>query len=56
MKRKDSKSNSSLPWIGERYLLAEPIARLREERTPYFTEARRWHPAVVAGALRRLER
>jgi hypothetical protein len=38
-------------WLGERYLLAEPAPRLSEERRPYFAEQRRWHPAVVTGAL-----
>ena len=41
----------ALSWLGDRYLLAEPVARLSEERRPYFTEQRRWHPVVVAGAL-----
>jgi len=40
-----------LSWLGDRHLLAEPVRRLNEERTPYFTESRRWHPSVVAGAL-----
>jgi hypothetical protein len=41
----------AVSWLGNRYLLAEPVPRLSEERRPYFTEQRRWHPAVVAGAL-----
>jgi hypothetical protein len=41
----------ALSWLGDRHLLAEPVPRLSEERTPYFTEQRRWHPAVIAGAL-----
>jgi hypothetical protein len=40
----------ALSWLGDRHLLAEPVARLREERTPYFTEPRRWHPAVIASS------
>jgi len=43
---------SALSWLGDRHLLAEPVARLHEERTPYFAESRRWHPSVVAGAIR----
>ena len=64
MKRKES--NAALPlhdyrpalqgalsWLGDRYLLAEPVLRLREEHSPNYAESRRWHPAVVAGALAR---
>ena len=43
-------------WLGDRYLLAEPAPRLSEERKPYFTEQRRWHPAVVAGAIAKASR
>jgi hypothetical protein len=46
----------ALSWLGDRHLLAEPVPRLSEERTPYFTEPRRWHPAVIAGALGRSRR
>lgn len=42
---------TAVSWLGERYLLAEPAPRLSEERRPYFAEERRWHPAVVTGAL-----
>ncbi len=48
MKRKE---HPAIPLYGDRHLLAEPVARLSEDRTPYFTESRRWHPSVVAGAL-----
>jgi hypothetical protein len=41
----------AVSWLGDRYLLAEPVQRLSEERRPYFAEQRRWHPAVVAGAI-----
>ena len=46
----------ALSWLGDRHLLAEPVPRLSEERTPYFTESRRWHPVVVAGALAKSSR
>jgi hypothetical protein len=46
----------ALTWLGDRHLLAEPVARLNEERTPYFVEQRRWHPAVVAGAIAKIRR
>ena len=66
MKRKDS--NVSMPlhdyrsalqgalsWLGDRYLLAEPTPRL-QERSPYFTENRTWHPVVIAGALAKVSK
>jgi hypothetical protein len=67
MKRKESAAQiplhdyrpalqGALSWLGDRHLLAEPVARLSQERTPYFAEARRWHPAVVAGALEKIAR
>ena len=34
---------TAVSWLGERYLLAEPVARRREERSPFFAEPRRWH-------------
>lgn len=46
----------AMTWLGDRYLLAEPVARLNEERKPYFAEQRRWHPAVVAGAIAKASR
>ena len=46
----------AMSWLGDRYLLAEPVPRLSEERRPYFAEQRRWHPAVVAGALAKASR
>jgi hypothetical protein len=63
MKRKESPSQiplydyrpalqGAMSWLGDRHLLAEPVARLSVERTPYFTESPRWHPAVIAGALK----
>ena len=33
---------SAVSWLGERYLLAEPVSR-REERKPFFVESRSWH-------------
>ena len=46
----------ALSWLGDRHLLAEPVARLHEEHTPYFAEQRRWHPVVVAGAIKATSR
>ena len=46
----------AMSWLGDRYLLAEPAPRLSEERKPYFAEQRRWHPAVIAGAIAKASR
>ena len=46
----------ALSWLGDRHLLAEPVARLNVEPAPYFAEPRRWHPSVVAGALVKMSR
>ena len=67
MKRKETTSKiplhdyrtalqDALSWLGDRLLLAEPVPRLSEERAPYFAEPRRWHPAVVAGAIAKASR
>jgi hypothetical protein len=37
---------SAVSWLGNRYLLAEPVAKRSEERKAYFVEQRRWHPAT----------
>jgi hypothetical protein len=34
---------SAVSWLGERYLLAEPVSRRVEERKPFFVEAKSWH-------------
>jgi hypothetical protein len=36
---------SAVSWLGDRYLLADPLPRRRDERKGYFVEARRWHDA-----------
>jgi hypothetical protein len=67
MKRKESTAtlpahdyraalHGAVAWLGDRYLLAEPVARLAEARAPYFAEPRRWHPEVIAGALAKTAR
>lgn len=53
---KTSKTNRHLPqydyglalrnavsWLGERYLLAEPVMRRAEVPKPFFVEVRSWH-------------
>jgi len=34
----------AVSWLGDRYLLAAPVTRRREESRPYFAENRRWFP------------
>jgi hypothetical protein len=46
----------ALSWLGDRHLLAEPVPRLSEANAPYFTEPRRWHPAMIAGVLAKASR
>jgi hypothetical protein len=37
---------NAVSWLGDRYLLAEPVRRLSGDRKAYFTETRSWHPAT----------
>ena len=34
---------TAVSWMGDRYLLAEPVSRRVEERKPFFVEMRSWH-------------
>ncbi|HEX6636065.1 MAG TPA: hypothetical protein VF033_00295 [Steroidobacteraceae bacterium] len=34
----------AVSWLGERYLLAEPVARRRDEPKPFFAQIPRWYP------------
>jgi hypothetical protein len=34
---------TAVSWLGERYLLAEPVSRRVEDRKPFFAEPRSWH-------------
>lgn len=45
----------AVSWLGDRYLLAEPVRRI-DEHKPYFAEQRRWHPAIIVGALAKTSR
>jgi len=42
---------NAVSWLGERYLLAEPVARRSEERKPFFAEQRSWHDAQRSTSL-----
>jgi hypothetical protein len=35
---------SAVSWLGDRYLLAEPVTRRVEAPRAFFTEPPRWHP------------
>jgi hypothetical protein len=35
----------AVSWLGQRYLLAEPVQRRPEEPRPFFAETPRWFPA-----------
>lgn len=37
---------NAVNWLGARYLLAEPVRKLPDDRKPYYVETRRWHPAT----------
>lgn len=44
---------NAMSWLGDRYLLAQPVVR-RVEQAPFFAEARSWHdPRRVTGPQRR---
>jgi hypothetical protein len=34
---------TAVSWLGDRYLLAEPVARRKTEHKPFFVEPRSWH-------------
>jgi hypothetical protein len=37
---------SAVSWLGDRYLLAEPVQRRDEKPRPFFAETRRWYPVT----------
>jgi hypothetical protein len=37
------KLQTAVSWLGDRYLLAEPVMRVPEKAKPFFVEPRRWH-------------
>jgi hypothetical protein len=40
---------SAVSWLGERYLLAEPVQRRKEDRKPFFNAVPGWHPHAARG-------
>ena len=49
----DPALQSAVSWLGDRYLLAAPVPRRREEPAPYFSEPRRWIDASRSAAQRK---
>jgi hypothetical protein len=41
----DLKLQTAVSWLGDRYLLAEPVTRRVEQRKPFFAEQPHWHDA-----------
>ena len=39
---------SAVSWLGDRYLLAEPVSRRSSESKAYFVEPRNWHTVARA--------
>jgi hypothetical protein len=37
---------SAVSWLGDRYLLAQPVQRRDESGKPFFVESRSWYPAT----------
>jgi len=35
---------SAVNWLGERYVLAEPVKRLNDDRKAFFSTPREWYP------------
>jgi hypothetical protein len=44
---------SAVSWLGERYVLAEPVRKHRAEAKPFFAETPSWLPSTT-GASRKL--
>ena len=43
---------TAVSWLGDRYLLAEPVPRRPVEQPLFFAEQPRWHEARPATGLR----
>jgi len=44
---------SAVSWMGDRYLLAEPVKKRAEEYRPYYLETKSWHEPQRAAGLGR---
>lgn len=36
----------AVSWLGDRYLLAQPVNKRADVSKPFFVESRGWHPAT----------
>lgn len=45
----DVARRTAVSWLGDRYLLAEPVRRINEEPKAWFTETRHWHSSTPRG-------
>jgi hypothetical protein len=43
---------SAVSWLGDRYLLAAPVNRKRDDSAPFYVEPRQWHTAVAVSTTR----
>ena len=41
---------AAVSWLGDRYLLASPLPKRKDESKGYFVEPRRWHDQRVSTA------
>jgi hypothetical protein len=44
----------AVSWLGDRYLLAEPVPRRKEEPKPFFAEPRRWYDSPRDNRFKRV--
>ncbi len=43
---------TAVSWLGDRYLLAQPVPKRAQAQPAFFTERKHWHEAPRATALR----
>ena len=41
----DSARRTAVTWLGDRYLLAQPVGRRPEDSSPFFNQPRQWYTA-----------
>lgn len=49
----DHALQSAVSWLGDRYLLASPVPRRKEDQKPFFSEPRRWHETARLPSIAR---
>ena len=40
---------NAVSWLGERYLLADPVPRRKDDNKAFFSTQRSWHPHAARG-------